>query len=163
VRRKNANRGQRELAFPSGWGGRRAGAGAKPKGERAGVSHRQRAELAPWRPVHVTLELTRGLPSLRGAREHAVLAAALAALRAREDFRLVRYSVRSDHLHLVCEACDRNALSRGVQSLSIRIAKRLNRLWKRAGKLFADRYDDRVRSQSNSSPIRRRQTARLAR
>jgi hypothetical protein len=57
---------------------------------------------------------------------------------------LVHYSVQSNHLHLVCEARDRNALSRGIQALAIRIAKCLNRLLRRAGKLFADRYHDRI-------------------
>jgi hypothetical protein len=59
-------------------------------------------------------------------------------------FRLVHYSVQNDHLHLVCEAKDRTSLSRGIQGLSIRIAKGLNRLWERKGKVFADRYHDRI-------------------
>src|SRR5262245_36116793 len=46
-------------------GGRRAGAGRKPKGARAGVSHGRRPELTRRRPVHVTLRLVNGLPSLR--------------------------------------------------------------------------------------------------
>jgi REP element-mobilizing transposase RayT len=108
------------------------------------VSHRQREALASRHPVHVTLKLRRGLPSLRRKCAHAVLVGAFAALRARENFRLVHYSVQSNHVHLVCEARDRTALSRGVQALAIRIAKGLNRLWKRAGKLFADRYHDHV-------------------
>jgi len=32
----------------------------------------------------------------------------------------------------------------GVQSLAIRIAKRLNHLWRRVGQLFADRYHDHI-------------------
>jgi REP element-mobilizing transposase RayT len=142
--RARTKRGQQAFSFPNGWGGRRAGAGAKPKGERAGVSHRRRAALASRVPVHITMKVTSGLPSLRQGRAHAVLVEAFAAMREREDFRLLRYSVQSDHVHLVCAARDRGALSRGVQSLAIRMAKRLNRLWRRSGKLFADRYDDRV-------------------
>jgi len=42
------------------------------------------------------------------------------------------------------EAEDREALSRGLQGLSIRIAKGLNRLWRRKGRVFADRYFDRI-------------------
>ena len=64
--------------------------------------------------------------------------------RGEENFRLVQYSVQSNHLHLICEAADRESLSRSLQSLAIRIAKRLNALWKRAGALFADRYHDRI-------------------
>ena len=49
------------LPFPCQHGGRRAGAGRKPKGEKAGVSHRERAALAMRFPVHVTVKLRQGL------------------------------------------------------------------------------------------------------
>ena len=81
---------------------------------------------------------------MRRRSAHAVLIAAFAALRERENFRLVHYSIQSNHLHLVCEALNRRELALGIQALAIRIAKRLNKLWKRAGKLFADRYHDRI-------------------
>jgi REP element-mobilizing transposase RayT len=135
---------QGSFDFPNGWGGRRKGAGRKPKGERAGVSHGQREALASRFPVHVTLKLKAGLPSLRRGSAHSTVIAAVAAMRERANFRLVHYSVQSNHVHLICEARDRRELSRGIQSLAIRIAKRLNRLWKRAGKLFADRYHDHI-------------------
>ena len=90
------------------------------------------------------MKLRAGLPTLRSRRAFAVLIAAFAAMREREDFRLVHYSVQSNHMHLICEAHDRTALSRGIQSLATRIAKRLNSLWQRAGKLFADRYHDHI-------------------
>jgi len=85
-----------------------------------------------------------GLPSLRRGSAHSVLIGAFVALRERENFRLVHYSIQSNHLHLVCEAQDRRQLALGIQSLATRIAKRLNALWRRAGKLFADRYHDHV-------------------
>jgi REP element-mobilizing transposase RayT len=94
--------------------------------------------------VHVTLKVKAGLPSLRRGRAHALVVAAFAAMRERANFRLVHYSVQSNHVHLVCEARDRGELSRGLQSLAIRIAKRLNQLRKRAGKLFADRFHDHI-------------------
>ena len=62
----------------------------------------------------------------------------------RFGFRLVHYSVQSNHLHLLCEADDKRALARGMQGLAIRIARRLNRAAGRTGKLFADRYHLRV-------------------
>jgi REP element-mobilizing transposase RayT len=94
--------------------------------------------------VHVTLKLRGGLPSLRRRQAYAILIAAFAATREREDFRLVHFSVQSNHMHLLCEARDRRALARAMQSLAIRIAKRLNALWQRTGRLFADRYHDRI-------------------
>ena len=47
-------------------------------------------------------------------------------------------------MHFVVEAKNRERLSRGMQGLSIRVAKALNRLWERKGKVFADRYHDRI-------------------
>jgi putative transposase len=135
---------QGAFEFPNGWGGRRKGAGPKPKGERPGVSHRRREALASRFPVHVTLKVKAGLPSLRRRQAHAVLIGAFTAMSGRTNFRLVHYSVQSNHVHLICEALDRRELARGIQSLATRIAKRLNALWRRAGKLFADRYHDRI-------------------
>jgi hypothetical protein len=139
------------LPFRRQRGGSRAGAGRKPKGEKAGVSHRPRAQLAARFPAHVTLKLQRGLPRLRSRREYAALRAAFAAgctgtARASSSgtFRLCHYAVLNDHLHLIAEAQDRRALSRGLQGLAIRIARALNRLWGRRGTVFADRYHDRI-------------------
>lgn len=61
-----------------------------------------------------------------------------------KGFRLVHYAVQSNHLHLVCEADDARALSRGVQRVASRIARRLNELWGRRGRLFADRFHEVV-------------------
>jgi hypothetical protein len=69
---------------------------------------------------------------------------ALARARDRFGFRLVHFSVQRDHLHLVAEASDRRALWRGMQGLSIRVAKAVNRRLDRRGKVFADRYHARA-------------------
>jgi REP element-mobilizing transposase RayT len=90
------------------------------------------------------MRLLAGLPSLRGHRAFAVVSKSFAGVRERDGFRLVHFSVQSNHVHLICEARDRRELSRGMQSLAIRIVKNLNRLWERAGKLFADRYHDHI-------------------
>ncbi|MEM7201580.1 MAG: transposase [Planctomycetota bacterium] len=94
-------------------------------------------------PVHVTARLADGLPSLRRQRVYGLLRTAFAAA-SNERFRLVHYSVQSNHLHLLVEARDRQALSRGLQGLFIRVARSVNRLWQRRGRVFADRYHDRV-------------------
>ncbi|MFN8826000.1 MAG: hypothetical protein ACK501_13615, partial [Planctomycetota bacterium] len=136
------------LPFRSGRGGARAGAGRKPKiPGRPGVDHRERAPLGKRFPVHVTIKLRSGLPRLRSTREYAALRAAFAAGCARNlagTFRLCHYAVLNDHLHLLCEAESRAALSRGLQGLLIRIAKALNKLWSRRGRVFADRYHDHI-------------------
>ena len=64
--------------------------------------------------------------------------------RMRFGFRLVHYSVQRDHLHLLVEAVDRRALTRGMQGLEIRMAKALNALRYERGKVFADRYHVRA-------------------
>jgi hypothetical protein len=62
----------------------------------------------------------------------------------RFGFRLVHFSVQSNHLHLIAEARDRHALALGMQGLGVRIAKALNKLWSRRGSVFSDRYHARI-------------------
>jgi REP element-mobilizing transposase RayT len=126
------------------WGGARQGAGRKPKGEKAGVSHARRALLAARFPVHATVRLSRGLPPLRRRTAHAALRAAFAAGCDRFGFRLVHYAVLNDHLHWIVEAKDREALARGLKGLLVRIAKALNKLWSRRGRVFARGQEPRA-------------------
>jgi hypothetical protein len=72
-------RGQPALPFRVGHGGFRPGAGRKPIGERAGVSHAGRAAFDARVPQHVTVKLQPGLRPLRRAAEYAVLRAAFVA------------------------------------------------------------------------------------
>ena len=64
----------------------------------------------------------------------------------RFGFRLVHYSIQTTHLHLIVEARDSRALSRGMQGLLVRAARALNRAWGRKGSVFADRYHARALS-----------------
>lgn len=57
---------------------------------------------------------------------------------------VVHFSVQADHLHLLVEARDRRTLSSGVQGLGVSIARRLNRLLFRHGRVFADRWHGRA-------------------
>jgi hypothetical protein len=56
----------------------------------------------------------------------------------------VEFSVQADHIHLVVEADGKEALTRGLQGLIIRIARAINRALERKGKVFADRYHARI-------------------
>ena len=134
---------QGSVAFPH-WGGARRGAGRKRSGERACVEHRARPTVASRHPVHVTLRFEAGLESLRRRRTQRVVRDALAAGAARFGLRLVQYSVQTNHVHLVCEAPDERALSRGMKGVCVRIARGLNALWGRVGRVIADRYHARV-------------------
>lgn len=59
-------------------------------------------------------------------------------------FRIVQFSVQKDHLHLVIEAADKQALSSGARGLAIRSARRLNGHLGRTGKVWGDRYHTRA-------------------
>ena len=76
-------------------------------------------------PVHVTLRIVDGMPSLRSPQLYSVVEDALRAGSRRFGFSLVHYSAQGNHLHLIAEAEDRRALSRGMQGLQIRLARRL--------------------------------------
>ena len=130
---------QIEMKLPT-WGGKRKRAGRKPKGLRAGVAHVTRARLSPNHPVHVTWRMLPHVWNLRSRRSFRLLSEAFAGGCDRLGFRLVHFSVQGNHLHLVVEAPDERRLTRGLQGLAVRIARRLNRLMQRAGKVFADRY-----------------------
>jgi len=58
--------------------------------------------------------------------------------------RIAHYSIQGNHLHLVVEADGSAALSRGMQGLTTRISRALNRRLVRNGPVFADRYHARV-------------------
>jgi hypothetical protein len=58
----------------------------------------------------------------------------------REDFRIVELEVRATQLQLIVEASDKAALARGMQGFQIAAARYLNRVARRRGAVFPDRY-----------------------
>lgn len=130
--------GMQQTAFRfRSWGGARRGAG-RPKTSRR-VAHVARPHVTQHVPLHVTLRLVAGLPNLRQKRIFRHVRQLLGLPRA-GAVRVAHYSVQSNHLHFVVEAESARQLARGMQALSIRLAKRLNRLFKRSGRVFADRF-----------------------
>ncbi len=81
-----------------------------------------------------------GLPSFR--RDRLVLAAVKGAIAEghKPAFRVVHFSIQSNHLHLLVEADDTEALSLGMQGLAVRMAWAVNRAWGVRGTVFAERY-----------------------
>jgi len=120
-------------------GGVRPGAGRKPK-QGAGEPHRARLEIKSRHPVHVTLRVALEVWNLRSRRCFREIARAFRAVHGSGDFRIVEFSVLGNHLHLIVEARDKEALSRGLRRLEIRMAKRLNKVMGRSGQVFPDRY-----------------------
>jgi REP element-mobilizing transposase RayT len=94
--------------------------------------------------VHVTLKVLPGVRNLRRGDCFRVLRKCFTLGKDRSGFRLVHFTVQSNHLHLICEAPDKVALARGMQGLAIRIARRLNVRLQRRGRLFAERYHARA-------------------
>jgi REP element-mobilizing transposase RayT len=82
--------------------------------------------------------------NLRSRRCFTVIEACLAGALGRFGLRVVQFSVMGNHIHLIVEADSSKALSRGMQGLSIRIAKTLNRLMNSDGRVFADHYHARL-------------------
>ena len=124
-------------------GGKRKGAGRKPKGPKAGVPHRPRKLAAGRNPLHVTLRVMRGLPGLRRRDVWKSVQWALAITVRRGDFRICHLSIQGNHIHLLVEAEDRVALARGMQGFQISCAKQMNARMCRKGRVFADRYHAR--------------------
>jgi len=154
-----------------GHGGRRAGAGRKPQPGGRRMPHQARPPHAARHPVHVTLRSAhRSLrsryvfPTVRDAirdvnrgsfRERRLVrsrrvpggpAPSIGAVSTsgRKDFRVVHFTVQQDHLHLLVEARDGRALSNGVRALAVTLARRLNQLVFRRGRVFADRWHGRA-------------------
>jgi len=129
-----------QLELPlHGWGGRRKGAGCR-RGENPRVAHLRRAPLASRFPCHVTLKVRPDVPSLRDRRLVREVERSFACVLERKDFRLVHYSIQSNHLHLIVEANDARALGRGMNALGARLARAVNRVFGRKGRVLLDRF-----------------------
>jgi REP element-mobilizing transposase RayT len=123
-------------------GGSRKGAGRK-KHPRSGVPHRARPEHKKYHPVHVTLRASRGLSSLRAQLVYMEVRRALGRT-SRQWFRIVHHSVQADHVHLLVEADDKTCLSRGLMGATIRLARAVNRVLGRQGRVWGDRFHARA-------------------
>jgi putative transposase len=91
----------------------------------------------------VTLRFEAAVGYLRRRDRYRCIRAALVRAGERDDFRVCHYSLQGNHLHLVIECDDRDALARGMMSFKTSCARRLNRQQGRRGCAFADRYHAR--------------------
>src|SRR5436190_15272036 len=130
---------QLSLPVPRTWGGRRRNAGRRRATLRPTPPHGRRPFHHARHPVHVTLRAQSGLPSLRSTPIYPAVHRALAAA-SKPFFRVLQFSVQTDHLHLVVEAEGTLALTRGSQGLAIRCARAVNRAAHRCGRVWRHRY-----------------------
>jgi REP element-mobilizing transposase RayT len=127
---------------------------------RAGSPHKTRPDHKARYPLHVVLRVAPVVGSMRKrfmyrALREATIACALREL-AYDDvkgaFRIVHISIQRTHVHLIVEADNKLALSRGMQSFQISAAKHINREYsvkaklqeRRRGNVFVDRYHAEV-------------------
>jgi hypothetical protein len=146
---------QQELFKPRG--GYRKRAGRKPKGKRAGSPHKTRPALSARHPVHVVMRVVEDVKGLRKRRIYhamrlATIALAMRELHFREEgaFRIVHISIQWTHIHMIVEASNATALSRGMQAFQISAAKHINRELtitrgeRRRGTVFPDRFHQEI-------------------
>src|SRR4249920_4089851 len=146
-RRRSRSSESTQLVLFKKRGGKRRGAGRKPKGRRAGSPHKARPELKARHPVHVVLRVIGQVGSLRRRFTYRAIREATLTTARREDFRIVHVSIQRTHLHLLVEANDKGALASGMQGFQISAAKHLNAAIsrgrpgpRRRGTVFPDRY-----------------------
>ena len=143
-----AKRGQVEMVFRT-HGGKRRGAGRKPKGKRPGARHVARPEHDQRHPVHVTIRVVGSVEGLRRRDIYLAFREATIVTARREDFRIVHMSIQRDHVHLIVEADSKAALSKGVRGFSISAARQINRAiserggGRRTGRVIGDRFHAR--------------------
>ena len=144
-KKKNRLEASDTPAFPfMNHGGKRKGAGRKAKrhadGSRVECSHQRRPHFTNSRPLHVTIEVSEGVPNLRAASMAQVVCDAIGRANRREDFRVVHFCLLGTHVHVICEADGPEELASGMKSLNGTIAKAVNRRLARKGRVIACRF-----------------------
>src|SRR4051794_21417129 len=125
---------QLEMKLPT-WGGKRKGAG-RPRRGREGGGDGVGGGIPARVPGGVGLRMNEEVASLRTKRAFAVVARAFWRAQGKFGMRLTHFSVQSNHIHLIVEGVSSTAM----QGLGIRIAKGINRLLGRKGRVLGDRY-----------------------
>ena len=92
-------------------------------------------------PIHVTLRVRRGIPSLRNPRFLREWRRTLRKACDRQGFRVIHYSVQGNHAHLIAEAPGgKRALGCGMKAVGQRFAHCVNRVFDRKGPVLHGRY-----------------------
>lgn len=125
------------------WRGPNSRPGRRP-GPNPRIRHRSREKFARGLPCLVTLKVRDDVPSLRSVKLVKEIEQSFAQGCDRGEFRLVHYSLQGNHAHLIVEATDRGALGRGMKAVGSRLARAVNRVFRRSGRVLADRYHVRV-------------------
>lgn len=128
---------------PRTWGGARAGAGRKKRRDRREPPHRTRRDVRHYNPIHVVLRVLPEIPRLRAPRMFVAIRDVLRPFSDDgESFRICHISIQSNHLHMIIEAANKSACSRGMRRLNTALSCAINRELGRSGSVFAFRYHD---------------------
>jgi REP element-mobilizing transposase RayT len=122
------------------WGGARRGAGRKPKANKHDSAHRTRPKHVGRYPLHVVLRTCEDVPRLRQPAGYAAINGALKHVSSLTNFRIVHVSLQHNHIHLLVEADNGDALEHGMRAFATSVARRINRAFGRRGKVVAFRY-----------------------
>jgi hypothetical protein len=95
-----------------------------------------RKRIPKYVPAMVTLRIAPSVPSLRSRAALAVLLEAFAAAQTRFGMQITHFGIESNHLHFVVEGVN----TASMKGLGVRIARRINRIAKRRGRVIGDRY-----------------------
>jgi REP element-mobilizing transposase RayT len=126
-------------------GGKRKGAGRKPKGARAGSLHQARPPIKSQHALHVVMRVVPAVGNMRRRSLYKAMRNATITAALRERFRIVHVSIQRNHVHMLVEADSKLALARGMQGFQISAARHINTALRagcrrRRGAVFADRY-----------------------
>jgi REP-associated tyrosine transposase len=126
-------------------GGKRKGAGRKPKGRRAGSRHEKRPLIKPQFALHVVMRVVSAVGNMRRRALYKAVREATITAALRERIRIVHISIQRNHVHMLVEAENGLALARGMQGFMISASRHVNTTLatggrRRRGAVFADRY-----------------------
>ncbi|MBT3235287.1 MAG: hypothetical protein HN353_04995 [Bdellovibrionales bacterium] len=107
------------------------------------IAHIERPKMDRNTPVHINIKVHKNIPNLRQKTFYRFFRQAVIKARI-QGVRVIHFAIVKNHLHLLVEAQDNQSLSRGVRSLLISYAMRINRHLGRKGGIFTDRFNMEV-------------------
>ncbi len=121
-------------------GGARPGAGRPRIRHKHDPSHAARPIHKARHPSHITLRVVRAVGRLRRRKLWAALKRAAIQLGITDAFRIIHISIQGNHVHLLVEGQDKEAIADGMRRFEILVAKKINKALERTGKVFEFRY-----------------------
>ena len=144
MRVRKVEAAQRELPLAAyqrtmSWGGARPGAG-RPKKLAHDPPHSVRPAHQARHPAHISIRVLPVVGRLRKRTLWQVFRRIALLAGERDAFRVVHLSIQSNHLHLLVEGADAEAIARGMQRFLSMAARAVNKLLGRTGTVFMHRY-----------------------